>query len=600
MDWQSVGLYYSWKKAGAPGQITRLLSCSQQDLHGYKWLDIMPTHVHPPMNQHHEGDWYPPYNLPGSVLHWMVHNHTDADFVVKLDGDMILRKPFSADELGATKGHPVGGLYGYLVGVDNGMANHFLERRHVPFASKVGGWVVMETSDMRRVAPEWLKFTEKVREYPPTYNMTGDAYVSIANPKPWISEMYGFVFGCAISELKVREDPDHMLYPGYKPWSDISADPNVLHYGLEFKVGPWKYDKHSWSNVDMLSCSVHQPGKTFPQPPTIESLEGTPAYPKDKRMAQGYQLSIETITTLNQALRDHHRRQGCRVASSHMEEQNSMLRGEGAVRNVVLPLQTMAKMDVRPAEDLTWTIKGSVTEAAESDRVVMVKKGGAVDAECAVVNTKMVPVTGLSYKEQVYQTRLHPNQAPCFLQDGDHLIFRIRTPMGVDHPTPDWAVATFASKMQQSVPLIKMALLERTDETKATEDVVTHEAVAYDSASKTLKVGPDAGAPGQKKNSKYSDNMIPVTFPEDVKKRTPADLNVPERPAAEVGVQARMAPQTGMFFVGRILLSAGAWGILVGVFLTMLVGIKVTPTASLLTRRWNHSFKRPKEMNEKL
>lgn len=72
------------------------------------------------------------------------------------------------------------------------------------------------------------------------------------------------------------------------------------------------------------------------------------------------------------------------------------------------------------------------------------------------------------------------------------------------------------------------------------------------------------------------------------------------RPAAEVGVQARMAPQTGMFFVGRILLSAGAWGILVGVFLTMLVGIKVTPTASLLTRRWNHSFKRPKEMNEKL
>lgn len=42
------------------------------------------------------------------------------------------------------------------------------------------------------------------------------------------------------------------------------------------------------------------------------------------------------------------------------------------------------------------------------------------------------------------------------------------------------------------------------------------------------QVGPDAGAPGQKKNSKYSDNMIPVTFPEDVKKRTPADLNVPE------------------------------------------------------------------------
>ena len=32
----------------------------------------------------------------------------------------------------------------------------------------------------------------QVREYgPPAWNMTGDAYVSIANPKPWISEMYG-------------------------------------------------------------------------------------------------------------------------------------------------------------------------------------------------------------------------------------------------------------------------------------------------------------------------------------------------------------------------------------------------------------------------
>jgi len=64
---------------------------------------------------------YPPYNLPGSVLHWITHNDVQEDFVVKLDGDMVLRKPFTAEEVGALKGAPVGGYYGYLHGVDNGM-----------------------------------------------------------------------------------------------------------------------------------------------------------------------------------------------------------------------------------------------------------------------------------------------------------------------------------------------------------------------------------------------------------------------------------------------------------------------------------------------
>lgn len=31
-------------------------------------------------------------------------------------------------QLGATKGHPVGGLYGYLVGVDNGMVSGRLSK----------------------------------------------------------------------------------------------------------------------------------------------------------------------------------------------------------------------------------------------------------------------------------------------------------------------------------------------------------------------------------------------------------------------------------------------------------------------------------------
>lgn len=33
----------------------------------------------------------------------------------------VLRKPFTAEEMGARLGAPVGGYYGYLAGVDNGM-----------------------------------------------------------------------------------------------------------------------------------------------------------------------------------------------------------------------------------------------------------------------------------------------------------------------------------------------------------------------------------------------------------------------------------------------------------------------------------------------
>ena len=91
----------------------------------------------------------------------------------------------------------------------------------------------------------------QVREYgPAAWNQTGDAYITKQNPKPWISEMYGaipntppphsavpvdhllcvglmrylrlhagFTYGCAAVGVKVREDGDHMLYPGCVPKS---------------------------------------------------------------------------------------------------------------------------------------------------------------------------------------------------------------------------------------------------------------------------------------------------------------------------------------------------------------------------------------------
>ena len=47
-DWQSVGLFYSFRHVGQPGKITRLLACSEEQLKTYPKvnLEMGPTFVH--------------------------------------------------------------------------------------------------------------------------------------------------------------------------------------------------------------------------------------------------------------------------------------------------------------------------------------------------------------------------------------------------------------------------------------------------------------------------------------------------------------------------------------------------------------------------
>lgn len=69
MDWQSAALFQSWRAVGSPGRITRLLSCDEQTLSTYAYLDIMPTHVTPRFDHIDPNDGYAAYNLPGSMLY---------------------------------------------------------------------------------------------------------------------------------------------------------------------------------------------------------------------------------------------------------------------------------------------------------------------------------------------------------------------------------------------------------------------------------------------------------------------------------------------------------------------------------------------------
>ena len=57
-DWQTVGLVHSFNMSGQPGNITRLLSCTDEDLKQYKGHDLAPTHYVPSMSRHPlTGDW---------------------------------------------------------------------------------------------------------------------------------------------------------------------------------------------------------------------------------------------------------------------------------------------------------------------------------------------------------------------------------------------------------------------------------------------------------------------------------------------------------------------------------------------------------------
>ncbi|KAF5961658.1 hypothetical protein HYC85_002867 [Camellia sinensis] len=295
-DWQTVGLVHSFNLSGQPGNITRLLSCTDEDLKFYAGHNLAPTHYVPSMSRHPlTGDWYPAINKPASVLHWLNHANVDAEFIVILDADMIMRGPITPWEFKAARGRPVSTPYDYLIGCDNELAK--LHTSNPKACDKVGGVIIMHIDDLRKFALLWLHKTEEVRSDTAHYakNITGDIYES-----GWISEMYGYSFGAAELNLRHVINREILIYPGYVPEPGVKY--RVFHYGLEFSVGNWSFDKANWRNADV----VNKCWAKFPDPPDPSTLDRT-----DENIRQRDLLSIECAKTLNEALRLHHEKRKC-------------------------------------------------------------------------------------------------------------------------------------------------------------------------------------------------------------------------------------------------------------------------------------------------
>ncbi|KAG0593534.1 hypothetical protein M758_1G329500 [Ceratodon purpureus] len=295
-DWQTVGLVHSFKQSKQPGYITRLLSCTEENLKIYRGMNLAPTHIVPSMSLHPlTGDWYPAINKPAAILHWLNHVQTDAEFIIILDADMIMRGPITPWEFGGEKDLVVAAPYDYLIGCDNILAQ--LHTRNPKACSKVGGVLIIHIDDLRRLAPFWLHKTEEVRADKAHWatNITGDMY-----QQGWISEMYGYAFGAAEINLKHKRRSDIMMYPGYEP----NTPPRLLHYGLKFSVGNWHFDKQEWREQDMTNNCWQR----FPEPPDQSSLPKSLSALEFDRDS----ISIECVRTLNEALHLHHVKRGCR------------------------------------------------------------------------------------------------------------------------------------------------------------------------------------------------------------------------------------------------------------------------------------------------
>lgn len=311
--WQNIVSVFGWQQSKQPGPITRIMACTPEEEKKYnsQLMDIATTYISPSMTSHpRTGDSYSAYNKPSGVIYWTDNFTPEEEWVLILDPDMLLRKPFLPEDFNLTApGRAAAAGYHFMHGVYNELAT-----RHVPEVvprndtlagpvgrrgDMVGCFVLIHRDDLKALARDWLKYTEDVREDEEAYRLAGDDFVKKKGDKPWVSEMYGYTFAAAKANVWHYMDTTSMLYPSYTP----TAIPKLMHYGLEIPIEGYSWDKHWYMNFDVLKCppwdlSVARPQEgLFPPPPHPSSLKATDFIERYTLL-----LSIEVIATINAAL----------------------------------------------------------------------------------------------------------------------------------------------------------------------------------------------------------------------------------------------------------------------------------------------------------
>ena len=313
-DWESIGLFYSFRRSRQPGKITRLLACSDDQLKTYPRvnMEMGPTFVHKNMRFDHEfndeemhdefqdqkGQGYASYNKPYSVTAWLQQVEVKETWVLMMDTDMFLRAPIDPVALGVRRGHVVSAEYTYLHGTTSGFASRFLDESLHARMAQVGGFHIFHREDLRAISPKWLRYTRRVRDFA---NKNPDAFFNESfredggasamdrsthhKQARWHTEMYGYVFAAAEVGVTHRIRRDVMLYPSYEPY--LGRLPYIMHYGSDYTLGHSYFNKMAHQELRLERC----PNFVFDDP-QLTHLD---------QLGKKDALTLEHLATLNAA-----------------------------------------------------------------------------------------------------------------------------------------------------------------------------------------------------------------------------------------------------------------------------------------------------------
>lgn len=316
-DWQSVGLFFSFRRVRQGGKITRLLACSEHQLATYPRvnLEMGPTFVHENMrysnrfnsdemnDEFHDqkGKGYASYNKPFSVTAWLEKVDVKEKWILMMDTDMLLRQLVDPVALGVRRGNVVSAEYTYLTGTTSGFAKRFIDESLHPRMAQVGGFHIFHREDLRDISPRWLHFTHTVREFANNHpdeffneSFHEDADASAGQKSVhhkqarWHTEMYGYVFAAAQVGVTHRIRRDVMLYPAYQPY--LGRPPTIMHYGSDYTLGKAYFNKMSHQELRLETC----PHFLFPDPDLSHI----------NQLSKKDALTLEHLATLNAAFCD--------------------------------------------------------------------------------------------------------------------------------------------------------------------------------------------------------------------------------------------------------------------------------------------------------
>jgi len=251
LDWQSLGLFTSWRALGHAGRVTRLAACTarQEAAIPATVRNAMPTFFHPNYRAPEElpfswrvREHSASYNKPGSLKHFLAEasakQRGSEDFIVFMDADMLLVRPLDPVALGARLGHVVSQRAFYLErGIELGLVGQFLRPEEIRAPPAPVGYVhIMHVRDAAAVAPLWFHYCEELRLHPERYLASlgqverdfypGNSTATGQVKAPWVIEMYAYVMAASKLGLTHTVLTDAVAGPS----AGKAARPLVIHY----------------------------------------------------------------------------------------------------------------------------------------------------------------------------------------------------------------------------------------------------------------------------------------------------------------------------------------------------------------------------------